>query len=75
MSGTQFQKSKEDAAAIMREKQRKGRFRNLVEKIHPNSSVPQPTRKSKPKQQPGKRNNPDAPIPIYLAFSVSDSKS
>jgi hypothetical protein len=33
MSGTQFQKAKEDAAAIMREKQRKGMFRNLVVEI------------------------------------------
>lgn len=28
MSGTQFQKAKEDAATIMREKQRKGTFPN-----------------------------------------------
>lgn len=33
MSGTQYQKSKEDAATIMREKQRKGEIVFL--KVHP----------------------------------------
>lgn len=47
MSGTQFQKAKEDAAAIMREKQRKGmyhlpRFVVLVRARTQTNSLPPP---------------------------------
>ena len=73
MSGTEYQKTKEDAAAIMREKQRKGEFRNstVIETTHSDPFALQPMRKGKPKQAE-KRNNPDAPIPIYLTLSSSE---
>ncbi|KAJ5323069.1 hypothetical protein N7452_011358 [Penicillium brevicompactum] len=72
-TGTQFAKSQEDAAAIMREKQKKGAsLSDTLTRSHYSNRLPQPMKNEPPRQQRVGRNNTlilDTPFDIAIATS------